>query len=110
MEQLQKIMNLPKIFKQVSNFKISNTVLVLILSYNFGFKEARSVLACLSKKSRELGYNSNMLNVICQKTEVLVYEKAIMDLGSGATASSYFDANWMTPRLDGANGFHNAVN
>lgn len=110
MDMILKIMNVPKIFKQVSNHKISNTILVLILSYNFDFKDCRSVLTCLSKQSRELSYNSNMINVICHKPEKLTFEKAIIDLGATTSAKSYWDNSWHNPRLDSPRGFHNSTN
>tara|TARA_B110000285_G_C15055940_1_gene579568 strand:- start:439 stop:780 length:342 start_codon:yes stop_codon:yes gene_type:complete len=107
MEAISNLMGCVKIFNQVSNRKITNTIFVLILSYAYDFALARRFLSCISKSSRELCYNSNMLNVICQKNEKLVYEKAIMGLGSTWSASSYLSNEWANPRLDSPTGFHN---
>ena len=110
MEAIQSLMGCVKIFNQVSNLKITNTIFVLILSYTYDFSLTRSLLMCISKSSRELCYNSNMLNVIYQKNEKLVFEKAIMDLGSTWSTSSFWTNEWANPRLDSPTGFHNNPN
>ena len=110
MEAIQNLMGCVKIFNQVSNLKITNTIFVLILSYTYDFALTRSFLSCISKSSRELCYNSNMLNVICQKNDKLIQERAIMDLGSSWSASSYWSNEWSNPRLDSPTGFHNSNN